>query len=211
MEFKLFVFSPFQENTYVLYDKTGECVVVDPGNFYPHENQALDTFFEQNQLKPIYIIQTHNHLDHLFGAYYLSEKYQVPLACHVNEIPWIQNFKEVCAGYGLQVSNVPPQPTLLLADGDTFTFGSSVLQVIAVLGHSAGGVAFYFEPKNWLFCGDILFNGSIGRTDLPGGSYEQLITGITKKLLVLPDETRVFSGHGPETTIGNEKRTNPYL
>ncbi|OFX61355.1 MAG: hypothetical protein A2W84_11105 [Bacteroidetes bacterium GWC2_40_13] len=211
MNYKSFTFSPFQENTYVLYDETGACVVVDPGNFYPHENQVLDEFFQQNHLKPVYIIQTHNHLDHLFGAHYLAEKYQLPLACHADEVAWIDNYKATCAGYGLNIQSQPPQPSLLLADGMEFRFGNTTLKIITVPGHSAGGLAFYFQPDGLLFCGDILFNGSIGRTDLPGGNYEQLITGITKKLLVLPDETRVFSGHGPSTTIGNEKANNPFL
>jgi hydroxyacylglutathione hydrolase len=211
MNYKAFIFSPFQENTYVLYDDSKECVIVDPGNFYPQENQTLDAFITENSLKPVYIIQTHNHLDHLFGTYYVSSKYQIPLACHAEEIFWIENFKKTCTGYGLDIESQPPQPKMLLTDGMVFAFGNTQLKVIHVPGHSAGGVAFYNAADGLLFCGDILFNDSIGRTDLPGGNYEQLIEGIKTKLIVLPDETKVFSGHGPATTIGKEKKNNPFL
>ncbi|MFA6401764.1 MAG: MBL fold metallo-hydrolase [Salinivirgaceae bacterium] len=211
MNYKTFIFSPFQENTYLLYDDSKECVIVDPGNFYPQENQTLDAFITENNLKPVYIIQTHNHLDHLFGTQYLADKYQIPLACHADEVFWIENFKKTCAGYGLAIETQPPLPSTFLTDGMVFIFGNTQLKVIHVPGHSAGGVAFYNAVDGLLFCGDILFNDSIGRADLPGGDYDQLIDGIKTKLLVLPEETKVFSGHGPATTIGKEKKSNPFL
>ncbi len=211
MQYRTFIFSPFQENTYLLYDETKACVIVDPGNFSPNENEQLDAFIENNQLKPEYIIQTHNHLDHLFGAYYVAQKYKIPLACHADEIPWIKNFKATCAGYGLNMETEPPMPQHQFIDGELFKFGSTELHVIFVPGHSAGGLAFYNKASGLLFCGDILFENSIGRTDLPGGNYNLLIKGIKEKILTLPDETRVFSGHGPSTTIGKEKMNNPFL
>lgn len=211
MKYQTFIFSPFQENTYVLYDDTKACVIVDPGNFSPDEDEQLEMFIFKNELKPEYIIQTHNHLDHLFGARNVAEKYQIPLACHADDVEWIQHFKATCAGYGLEMDENPPMPARFLTHGEIFTFGDSQLEVIHVPGHSAGGVAFYNQADGLLFCGDILFQNSIGRTDLPGGSHEQLISGIKEKLWVLPDETQVFSGHGPSTTIGVEKITNPFL
>ncbi len=211
MEYKKFVLSPFQENTFILFDDSKECIIVDPGNFFTNENQELDHFITENNLKPILIITTHNHLDHIFGLKYLVDKYDLPIACHENELPWINQFKDTCRGYGLNIDYDPPQPKKLLNPGDLVTFGNSELEVIMVPGHSAGGLAFYNKKKGLVFCGDILFNGSIGRTDLPGGNYDQLVSGIKEKLFVLPDDTMVFSGHGPETTIGEEKRSNPFL
>jgi glyoxylase-like metal-dependent hydrolase (beta-lactamase superfamily II) len=195
----------------VLYDESKECVIVDPGNFSPNEDEQLETFIFKNDLKPVYIIQTHNHLDHLFGAKHVAEKYQIPLACHADEVDWIKRFKATCAGYGLDMDDEPPMPDKLFAHGDVFEFGNSTLQIIHVPGHSAGGVAFYYKPNGLLFCGDILFENSIGRSDLPGGNHNLLIQGIKEKLFVLPDETKVLSGHGPSTTIGIEKMTNPFL
>jgi glyoxylase-like metal-dependent hydrolase (beta-lactamase superfamily II) len=211
MKYQSFEFSPFQENTYVLYDESKECVIVDAGNFSEYEHEKLDAFIEQNRLKPVALLQTHNHLDHLFGAKYVTEKYQIPLVCHADEVPWIKRYKATCAAYGLEMDEEPPMPQQLIAHGDTFQFGNSKLEVIHVPGHSAGGVAFYNAPKGLLFCGDILFDASIGRTDLPGGDYNQLITGIKEKLYTLPETTRVFPGHGAETNIGKEKRSNPYV
>lgn len=211
MNYKTFIFSPFQENTYVLFDDSKECIVIDAGNFFPNENEQLDQFFKENDLKFTHILNTHNHLDHIFGSRYLVDKYQVKVACNEAELPWIDNFKATCEGYGLNIDKDAPKPELLLSDGDTFKFGNTELKVILVPGHSAGGLAFYNQADGLLFCGDILFNGSIGRTDLPGGNHELLLAGIKEKLFILPDETVVFSGHGPTTTIGDEKKNNPFF
>lgn len=211
MQYKTFIFSPFQENTYVLFDETKECVVVDPGNFSSQENDQLDQFIKNNDLTLKAIITTHNHLDHIFGLKYMIDTHNVDFVCHEDEIPYLDKFKETCQSYGLNLNYDPPKPTQLIKHGDVYKFGNTELEVIAVPGHSAGGVAFYNKDKGLLFCGDILFNNSIGRTDLPGGNHELLINGIKEKLFVLPDDTTVFSGHGPTTTIGNEKWSNPFL
>ncbi len=211
MKYKAFIFSPFQENTYVLYDETGECIVIDPGNFSSMENAQLDAFFKENDLKLTAIVNTHNHLDHIFGLKYLVDTYGVDFVCHENEVPWIDNFRVTCNSYGLNIDYDAPQPTKLIEHNDVYKFGNTELKVILVPGHSAGGLAFYNEKEGLLFCGDILFQGSIGRTDLPGGNYEQLISGIKEKLFVLPDETQVFSGHGNKTSIGVEKKSNPFF
>ena len=211
MQYKTFIFSPFQENTYVLYDETNECIVVDPGNFSSAENFELDTFIKDNNLKLVAIVNTHNHLDHIFGLKYLVDTYGVDFVCHKDEIPYIDHFRATCNAYGLALDYDPPKPTKLIEHNDIYKFGNTELRVILVPGHSAGGVALYNEKDGLLFCGDILFQGSVGRADLPGGNYELLISGIREKLFVLPDATEVFSGHGNKTTIGVEKRTNPFF
>lgn len=211
MQYQTFVFSPFQENTFVLFDDSKECVVVDAGNFYPAENQKLDQFFIDNDLKLVHIINTHNHLDHVFGSRYLVDKYNVKVASHEADLFWIDRFMQTAEGYGLDISEGAPKPELLLNEGDLFKFGNTELEIIHVPGHSPGGIAFYKKDQGLLFCGDILFQGSIGRTDLPQGNHEDLIRGIKEKLFILPDETQVFTGHGPTTTIGYEKQHNPFL
>ncbi len=211
MQYESFVFSPFQENTYVLYDDSKECVVVDAGNFFPAENQKLDQFFIDNDLKLVHIINTHNHLDHVFGSRYLVDKYKVKVASHEADLFWIDRFMQSAEGYGLDIKEGAPKPEIILNEGDLFKFGNTELEIIHVPGHSPGGIAFYKKDQGLLFCGDILFKESIGRTDLPQGNHEDLINGIKEKLFILPDETQVFSGHGPITTIGYEKQNNPFL
>ncbi len=211
MQYKNFTFSPFGENTFVLYDETNEAVIIDPGNFHPNENELLDEFIEEHNLKPVQILATHNHLDHLFGAKYVADKYSIGLACHKDDLFWINEFMNTAKRYGLEEAQNPPQPEKYFQHGDIFKFGNTELEIIHVPGHSQGGVAFYYKPSGLLFCGDILFQGSVGRSDFPGGNHEQLIGGIKEKLLTLPDPTIVFSGHGPSSTIGAEKRNNPFL
>jgi hydroxyacylglutathione hydrolase len=211
MQFKTFVFSPFQENTFVLYDKTGEAIIVDAGNFFPAENQQLKDFIESNHLKVVHIVNTHNHLDHIFGLQNVVETFKVPVACHPDDLFWIDKYVEICESYGLSGRKPAPKPTVALQQGDIFIYGETNLEVIHTPGHTAGAISLYHKESGNLFCGDTLFNGSIGRTDLPTGNYEQLIEGIQTKLMVLPDETRVHCGHGPSTTIGREKQFNPYL
>ncbi len=211
MQFKTFVFSPFQENTFVLYDETKECIIVDAGNFNESENEQLDAFIKENELKVVELVNTHNHLDHVFGARYVVDTYGVKGACHPDDLYWIDNFTTAAEGYGLQIEKEAPKPEVMLNHGDVFKFGNAELEIIHVPGHSPGGIALYNKKEGLLFCGDILFHGSIGRTDLPGGNHDDLINGIKEKLFVLPIETRVFCGHGPETTIGYEKASNPFL
>ncbi|MDA3891976.1 MAG: MBL fold metallo-hydrolase [Salinivirgaceae bacterium] len=211
MQYKTFIFSPFQENAYLLYDETRECIVVDPGNFSSEENAQLDSFIKENNLILKAVVNTHNHLDHIFGLKYLIDTYKVDFVCDEKEIPYIDNFKASCQAYGLNIDYDPPQPTKLIKHADIYKFGNTEIEIISVPGHSAGGVALYNKKEGLLFCGDILFNNSIGRTDLPGGNHELLLSGIKERLFTLPEETEVFSGHGPKTTIGNEKWSNPFF
>ncbi len=211
MQFKTFVFSPFQENTFVLYDETKECIIVDAGNFSENENEQLDAFIKDKELKVVQLVNTHNHLDHVFGARYVVDNYDVKGACHPDDLYWIDNFATAAEDYGLQIEKEAPKPEVMLNHGDVFKFGNTELEIIHVPGHSPGGIALYNKKEGLLFAGDILFHGSIGRTDLPRGNHDDLINGIKEKLFVLPTETRVFCGHGPETTIGYEKASNPFL
>jgi len=211
MNFKSFIFSPFQVNTYLLYDETKECIIIDPANFFDNENSEIDNFISENGLKLTKIITTHNHLDHIFGVKYLFDKYNPEFLCHKNEVYWLDNFRSTCEGYGITVDYDAPAATGFIDDGEIITFGNSKLRAILVPGHSAGGLAFYNKTDNLLFCGDIIFQGSIGRTDLPGGNFEQLISGIKQNLFTLPDATIVYPGHGLKTTIGDEKKSNPFF
>lgn len=211
MQYKTFVFSPFQENTYVVWDETLEAVIIDAGNFFDKENNILDDFISENKLQIKYIVNTHNHLDHIFGMAYLQEKYKVEAVSHPDDIFWIDRYEDTCKGYGLPVTRKPIAPKVLVNDNEIIQFGNSSLKVIHVPGHSPGGIALYSPSDSLLFAGDILFNGSVGRSDLPGGNHDTLIDGILSKLMVLPEETKVLCGHGNETTIGLEKDSNPFL
>jgi glyoxylase-like metal-dependent hydrolase (beta-lactamase superfamily II) len=211
MQYKTFVFSPFQENTIVVWDETNQCIIIDAGNFFPNENEQLVSFIEENNLQPQFIVNTHNHLDHIFGTHFLVEKYNIKVACHPEDLFWIDKFKATCEGYGLPSDKEAPRPEIMLNDRDVVEFGNTKLKVIHVPGHSPGGIALYCEQAGVLIAGDILFNGSVGRSDLPGGNHDQLIDGILQKLMVLPEETTVICGHGNETTVGLEKDSNPFL
>jgi len=206
----VFVFNPVQENTYVIWDETGECAIVDAGCYTPKEFEKLDNFIKSKNLKPVKLINTHGHFDHIFGVEQCRKAYNLKWEAHSGDNFWIDGVVEKAALFG-----IPVQPVLLpeieLNDGDVIHFGNSTLNVIHVPGHSPGSICFYEEKSNVLLTGDVLFNGSIGRTDLPGGDYQTLISGITAKLMVLPNNVDVFPGHGPATTIADEKALNPYL
>jgi hydroxyacylglutathione hydrolase len=207
---KKFTFNQVQENTFIAYDETGECVIIDAGCYFPHERQELDAFISKQQLKPVKLINTHCHFDHIMGVTYCRAKYQIDFEAHESEVPLIEQASEHGDLYGIPMEPVDP-PDSFFQEGDQITFGKSMLQVIEAPGHSPGGVVFYNPEQKILIAGDVLFYGSIGRTDLPGGSFERLVGNIKTKLLTLPEETVVYCGHGPETSIGFEKKNNPFL
>ena len=212
MYVKIFEFNPVSEHTYVLYDDTKECVIMDPGCYYPEEEKELTDFIEKNELQVKHIINTHLHFDHVFGVNFTSEKYKQPLqACKEDEI-LLLNYKNQLKMFGFPEDGKPaPQIGVYLKEGDQIHFGNQVLDILFVPGHSPGSIVFYSKEAKMLFVGDVLFQGSIGRTDLIGGNHTQLVSGITTKLLPLPDDTIVYPGHGPFTTIGAEKKNNRYL
>jgi hydroxyacylglutathione hydrolase len=205
-----FIFNSFQENTYVLNDETKECVIVDPGFSTKVEKKLMDDFFTSQNLNPVAIINTHCHIDHILGCEYLQKTYKIPFYIHKNEIDLLQVSKEYAKLFGIEIDHIP-QPDKFLDEGDVFNFGNSVLSVLHVPGHSPGSICFYANNDKFILTGDVLFRGSIGRSDLPGGDYDTLIKNIKSKILILPREVLVFSGHGPNTTIGLEYDTNPFL
>lgn len=206
----IFVFNEIQENTYVLYDETLECVIIDAGCNNPAEEQRLSDYISQKHLKPVALLNTHGHFDHVLGNAYVSKKYGLSPQMHRADLPILERTETYVASFGLSVE-MPPMPTLFLEDGQVIRFGDSEMSVLYTPGHSPGGVCFYSEKDKLLIAGDTLFRGSIGRTDLPGGDYDELISSIHTKLLVLPSDTQVFCGHGPSTAIGIEAATNPFL
>lgn len=203
-------FNPVQENTYVLYDETGECIVVDAGCYFDYEQKELDDFIAANGLTPVKLVNTHCHFDHLFGVTYCRTKYRIPFAANAGDQFLVEGIVASADRFGIPAEPVDA-PDELIGEGDVVTFGNSRLELIHVPGHSPGSLVLYCREQNFLLSGDVLFYGSIGRTDLPRGSYDELTTNIRQKLLTLPDETVVYCGHGPETNIGFEKKNNPFL
>jgi hydroxyacylglutathione hydrolase len=208
---KTFVCNAFQENTYLLFDQdTRQCKVFDPGMSTMNEKNEFDRFLLENRLKLEAIINTHCHVDHVLGCRYIKEKYNVPFMIHRSELPMLEKAQLYGDFFGLEVEP-PPLPDGFIAEHETMQIGTSGLHTIYVPGHSEGSVAFYNAEESFIIVGDVLFRGSIGRTDLTGGDYEILINSIKANLLSLPPETIVYPGHGASTTIGHEAKTNPFL
>lgn len=207
---KKFTFNPFQENTYILFDETKECVVIDPGCYDKQEKKDLINFIEENELIPIQLLNTHCHIDHVLGNYMVSSNYQLKLAAHKLEVPVLEGSAYWGSQYGIN-GDLSPHIEIYLNEGDQIEFGNSKLEVIFVPGHSPGHIAFVNHDEKFIINGDVLFQGSYGRYDLPGGDLRTLAQSIQKKLFVLPDDYKVYAGHMGETTIGAEKKTNPIL
>ena len=210
LQIKSFIFSPIQENTYVLYNQQHECIIIDPGCYFDDEKEILKTFIDQQQLKPVYLLNTHCHLDHVFGNKYIHDTYQLTLHLHEKEKQVLGFAPTSGLMYNMPFTNYSGD-FILLKEGDKVLLGEDELQVIEAPGHSPGSICFYCKKQNFVIGGDVLFQRSIGRTDLPGGNHETLLDSIRTKLFVLPDETVVYSGHGATTTIGEEKLYNPFL
>lgn len=211
MTIKTFTFNPFQENTYLIFDETNEAVLIDAGCIFDAEKHQLKKFIEQNNLTIKRLINTHLHLDHQFGNKFIFDTYGLsPEACVEDEY-LLENVIAQALTFGLPIEEEAQALGEYIVEDQYIKFGNSSLKAIHVPGHSPGSLAFYSEKDGVIFAGDVLFQGSIGRTDLPKGDYTTLILSITKKLLPLPDSTVVYCGHGPTTTIGNEKVNNPYL
>ncbi len=205
-----FTFNPFQENTYLLTDETGECIVIDPGCYFEDEKSNFANFISTNKFRPVKIINTHCHVDHILGNAFLANKYNIPIAANIEDEFLLQNAGEHGKLFGFEVDKSPSIATYL-KDGENLKFGNTVLKVFHVPGHSPGSIALYCEEQKFVITGDVLFNGSIGRTDLPGGDYATLINSIKSKLISLGDNVIVYPGHGPSTSIEKERRANPFL
>lgn len=207
---KSFEFSPIQENTYILYNEFNDCIIIDPGCYFDDEKEELIAFITDNKLTPKMLINTHCHLDHVFGNKFVAEKYALTLKLHENEKAVLAFAPTSGLMYNMPFDNYKGE-FILLSAGDTISLGKDVLKVLLVPGHSPGSLAFYCAEDKFVISGDALFKNSVGRSDLPGGNHEQLIKSIKENLLALPDDTVVYSGHGPVTIVGDEKKNNPYL
>jgi len=210
MEVAVFVFSSWSENTYVLYDDSKECCIVDPGCNDASEQSALVSFIESNGLTPTKLVNTHCHIDHVLGNKFVSEKYGLDLIAHEGEQVVLDNMVQVAAMYGTPYEK-SPDIKIFLNEGEYLSFGNTKLEVYFTPGHSPASISFFHRESKQLIAGDVLFKGSIGRTDLPGGNFDTLIASIKDKLYPLGDEVVVYNGHGPSTTIGEERRSNPFL
>jgi len=208
---KSFEFNPFAENTYVVWDETGDCAIFDPGCYTEEERQELLHFVLENELNPVRLINTHCHLDHVFGNKFVADTWGIGLEIHRGELPVLESFPQVCKMYGVPNVEPSPMPTAFLEEGQVVSFGNTTLEVLFTPGHSPASISFYCKKEGFVLAGDVLFYESIGRTDLPGGDLDTLLHSIRAQLFGLPGETLVYSGHGPTTTIRHEREYNPFL
>ena len=211
LKLEQFVFNPFAENTYVLYDETKECIIIDPGCSTPSEENQLFGFIDSHRLKPLMVINTHGHIDHILGNAAVKKRYGIEVAAHPNVKSDFLRSQQQAQMFGLSFNGECKLPDRNLEDGEIIKVGESTLEVISTPGHAMGSISLYAEIEGWVFTGDALFCRSIGRTDFPGGNYEQLRTNIIERLFRLPDDTEVFSGHGESTTIFDERKYNMFL
>ena len=210
LQVQTFTFNPFEEHTYVIYDETKQCAVIDPGCYEPHEQAALSQFIDQHSLQVTHLINTHAHIDHVLGNRYVIDTYNIPLALHPADVPLLQAAVEYASQYGFSAYE-PAEATIMLTPGEIIQVGHTSLRILHVPGHSPGHIALYSAQDQVCFSGDVLFQGSIGRTDLPGGDHDTLLQSIQQQLLPLEDEAVIYPGHGPATTIGAERSNNPFL
>lgn len=206
-----FTFNGFEENTYVLFDESKKCIIIDPGCYEQNEKLELERFIVDNELEPVKLINTHCHIDHVLGNRFVAEKWSLDLEMHELDLPTLRSVKDYCQLYGFHNYEESPEPSTFLKEGDKIHFGNSSLDVLFTPGHAPGHIVLYSNEQHFVIGGDVLFQMSIGRTDLPGGDYDTLISSIKDKLLPLDEQTKVYCGHGPSTTIGFEKANNPFL
>lgn len=205
-------FNPFQENMFIISDDDEKtCVIIDPGCYERSERDYLEAFIKSEGITPVRLLNTHCHLDHIFGNAFVARTWNLELECHELDLPTLALGPRSCEIYGFKDYDESLQPSKFLKEGQQISFGSTVLDIIFVPGHAPGHVAFINHAEKYIVNGDCLFQGSIGRTDLPGGDYNTLEKSIKEKLYSLPDDYIVYSGHGPETTIGHEKKFNAFV
>ena len=205
-----FTFNPVQENTYVLYNEERQCCIIDPGCYFASEEQALVQFINENQLSPVLLLNTHCHLDHIFGNRFIHKTYGLKLHIHPLEKQVLEYGPISGQMWQLPFDNYDAELEFL-EEGQEIRLGNEALQVLFTPGHSPGSVSFYSREHKFLIAGDVLFQGSIGRTDLPGGNFDVLAQSIKTQLYILPEDVIVYPGHGDSTTIGDEMKTNPFV
>lgn len=210
MNISTFVFNAFMENTYILSDASKQCVIIDPGCSTLQEQKTLTDFITQNGLTPTHLVNTHCHIDHVLGNRFVSDTYGLELSAHEGEKVVLDMQPQVAATYGISYD---PSPEIIhyLKEGEELVFGETSLSILFTPGHSPASISLYHKESAQLIAGDVLFQGSIGRTDLPGGNYDTLIQSIRENIFTLPDDVTVYSGHGNSTNVGVEKRTNPFF
>lgn len=211
LRIKFFVFSPFSENTYLLINDQKECAIVDPGCYEQSEKEQLKNYIEKNELEVKMLLNTHSHLDHIFGNAFVSRTWNVSPQVHPLDEPVYSRFERTCVTYGIPGAETPSDPEYSLEEGKSVWLGDEEFEVMFLPGHCPGHVAFIHHKTKTIISGDVLFERSIGRTDLPGGDHETLIRSIKEKLILLPEDYVVHSGHGRPTTIGAEIKHNPFL
>ncbi len=210
VQIKSFAFNPYQENTYILFDESLECVIIDPGMYSGDEQNEFLKFIAHNDLKPVLLLNTHCHIDHVLGNKFIFDTYGLLPQFHKGEEMVLNSIVAYAPRMGIAYE-VSPLPEVFLPESGTVKFGNSELELIFAPGHSPAHLCFYNKDEHFLIGGDVLFYQSIGRTDLPGGDHAQLLRNIKEKLFILPDDCRVYPGHGPSTSIGFEKQHNPFL
>lgn len=207
---KTFTFSPIQENTYLLYNESRECCIIDPGCYFQEERDLLEKSVTTLGLKPVLLLNTHGHLDHVFGNKFISETWELLPHIHEKEKPVLEMVPFAAERWGLPFDDYKGEYVFIPEDQPIF-IGEERLDVLFTPGHSPGSLSYYHEAGSYIIGGDVLFNGSVGRTDLPGGDSAILYNTIQTKFFTLPDDTKVYSGHGPVTTVGLEKMNNPFV
>ncbi|MDQ6815036.1 MAG: MBL fold metallo-hydrolase [Bacteroidota bacterium] len=207
---KIFTLNPVSVNTYILYNEVNEAIIIDPGCYYDEEKLALKSFMQANKLLPVQLVNTHCHLDHVFGNKWMYETYGLELFIHPNEEQMLMVAPQSGKMWGLPFDNYQA-PLHFLQQHDIVLLGEDKLKVLVAPGHSPGSICFYCEQQKFVIGGDVLFKEGIGRTDLPGGNHAALLQSIREQLFVLPDDVVVYPGHGQPTTIGHEKKYNPYM
>lgn len=210
IQIKTFTCNPYQENTYLLYDEEGNCAIIDPGMYGAEEEKLVSTFIDEMKLVPVLLLNTHCHIDHVLGNKYISETYGLTPQFHEGELPLLIEVQNYAPQMGIRYE-VSPIGEVFLQDSGEIMLGKHSLKIISAPGHSPAHLCFYSAEYNFLIGGDVLFQGSVGRTDLPGGNHLQLMNSIRDNIYVLPEETIVYPGHGPETTVGFEKKNNPFV
>jgi len=210
LQLRYFTFNPFQENTYLLYNDAGEAIIVDPGMYDARERSAIKNFLTANDLQLVKLLNTHTHIDHVFGNKFILDEYGLKPWLHKDEIKVLESAERSAQIYQLDYDH-SAEVEGFLEEGDEIQIGESILKCLFVPGHAPGHLVFVNEEENYLIGGDVLFRGSIGRTDLPGGDHETLLKMIREKIFTLPEEMKVFPGHGDPTTVGYERENNPFF
>ena len=210
LKISTFIFNPFMENTYVVSDRSGECVIIDAGNYSAADDRALVNFINENGLKPVMAVNTHGHVDHILGVNFVKETFGIPFALHGDDKFLVDSAPQHGAIYGFDVKAIPTIDRDI-RDEKSISFGETTLEIIHTPGHTPGHICLYSPENGILFTGDTLFKESIGRTDLPGGDYSWIMRSILERIVPLGGDVEIYPGHGPQSTIGHETLYNPFI